>query len=124
MVKRSTETSTATVMSKLCKSGCEVAETDKFCKDHGDLQRCKDGHYILAATKLCTENDPPDGRENEPEAATVQGTTQVDLKALLEGLSGQITSGMADSLAKALSSASSTGKAPPDFIKTPKDFDH
>jgi hypothetical protein len=42
---------------------------------------------------------------------------------LLEGLSGQITSGMADSLAKVLSSASTAGKAPPDFIKDTKDFE-
>ena len=105
-------------MKKLCKNGCEVVETDKFCKDHGDLQRCKDGHYILAATKLCQENDdPPYDRES---VADVQGTNQVDLKTLLEGLS----SGMADSLAKALSSStSSTGKAPPEFIRNPKDFD-
>jgi hypothetical protein len=47
-------------MSKLCKRGCEVAESDKFCKDHGDLEKCKNGHYILVATNLCKEdNDPP-----------------------------------------------------------------
>ena len=115
----------STNMSKLCKKGCEVAETDKFCKDHGELQKCKDGHFIIAATKTCKESgDAPDlGEVVTNNATNTQGTSQVDLKALLEGLSGQITNGMAESLAKVLSSANSAGKAPPDFIKDPKDFD-
>ena len=112
-------------MAKLCKERCIVDEADKFCREHGDLLKCKDGHEILAATGLCKEDScPPKEPITSANSDYNADTGNMDIQMILRGLTSQLSEGMADSLVKALANNSSgNGKAPPEFVKDPKDLE-
>ena len=110
-------------MAKLCKEKCIIEEADKFCREHGEVLKCVDGHDILAATGLCKEDSRPPS-ESPITGGYNAGGGNLDIQTLLKGLTSQLSEGMADSLVKALAgSGSSSGKAPPEFLKDAKDLE-
>ena len=85
--------------------------------------KCVDGHEIRAATGLCTEDSRPPC-ENPATSGYNASGGNLDIQGLLKGLTSQLSEGMADSLVKALAgSGSSSGKAPPEFLKDAKDLE-
>ena len=107
-------------MAKLCKKKCVIEEADKFCREHGELLKCRDGHEILASSGLCKEDSSPPIES----VSSNNSNYNADIQTILRGLTSQLSEGMADSLVKALANNSSgNGKAPPEFVKDPKDLE-
>ena len=69
-------------MAKLCKKKCVIEEADKFCREHGELLKCRDGHEILASSGLCKEDSSPPIES----VSSNNSNYNADIQTILRGL--------------------------------------